>query len=105
MLRSSLTTFLFLGMKAQEKARGTLTIVLRFGSAEFNRYARFVFMEFKSADDAMYALNVMNGHPFDAKHTFLVNRFSDVERFAELDETFVEPEPEEYQSKVQRTMF
>ncbi|KAH8120396.1 translation initiation factor eIF-3b [Phellopilus nigrolimitatus] len=59
----------------------------------------FVFMEFKTPDDAIYALNAMHGHPFDAKHTFLINRFSDVERYIELDETYVEPEPETYQPK------
>ena len=42
----------------------------------------------------------MNGHPFDAKHTFLVNRFTDIEKFAQLDETYVEPQREEYHPKV-----
>jgi translation initiation factor 3 subunit B len=42
----------------------------------------------------------MNGHPFDAKHMFLVNRFTDIEKFAELDETYVEPQREEYHPKV-----
>lgn len=57
-------------------------------------------MEFKTADDAAYAMGVMNGHPFDAKHTFWVNRFTDVEKFASMDETWVEPEPELYKPKV-----
>lgn len=48
----------------------------------------------------MYAMSVMNGHPFDAKHTFLINRFSDVERYAEMDAKFAEPEREEYEDKV-----
>lgn len=42
----------------------------------------------------------MNGHPFDAKHTFLVNRFTDIEKFADMDETYVEPVREEYHAKV-----
>ena len=42
----------------------------------------------------------MNGHPFDARHTFQINRFTDIERFADLDETYVEPEREEYHTKV-----
>jgi translation initiation factor 3 subunit B len=42
----------------------------------------------------------MNGHPFDAKHTFLVNRFTDIEKFADLDETYVEPQREDYHAKV-----
>jgi hypothetical protein len=42
----------------------------------------------------------MNNHPFDAKHTFKLNRFSDVERYANMNETFVEPETEEYAPRV-----
>lgn len=42
----------------------------------------------------------MNGHPFDAKHTFRINRFTDVERYASIDETYVEPAVEEYRPKV-----
>jgi hypothetical protein len=42
----------------------------------------------------------MNGHAFDAKHTFFVNRFTDIDKFADMDETYVEPEREEYVAKV-----
>ncbi|KAI0264241.1 translation initiation factor eIF-3b [Gloeopeniophorella convolvens] len=59
----------------------------------------YAFIEFRNADAATYALNELNGHPFDAKHTFLVNRFTDIEKFADLDETYVEPHREEYQPK------
>ncbi len=48
---------------------------------------------------ATHALNEMNGHPFDASHTFLVNRFTDIEKFANLDEKYVEPQREEYNAK------
>lgn len=61
---------------------------------------RFVFVEFRSADDANLALSALHGHPFDVKHTFKVNRFTDIERFANLDETYVEPELEEYAPRV-----
>ena len=61
---------------------------------------RYAFIEFRNADAATYALNEMNGHPFDRTHTFLVNRFADIEKFAELDETYVEPQREEYHPKV-----
>lgn len=57
-------------------------------------------MEFKNADDASRALLAMNGHPFDAKHTFFINRLTDFERYLNLDETYVEPPPEEYKAKV-----
>ena len=49
---------------------------------------------------AAYAMAAMNGHPFDAKHTFWVNRFTDVEKYVNMDETWVEPEPEPYKPKV-----
>lgn len=60
----------------------------------------YVFMEFKTPEEAAYAINAMHGHPFDARHTFYVNYFTDVEKYAELDVTFVEPEQEPYQPKV-----
>jgi hypothetical protein len=61
---------------------------------------RYAFIEFRNADTATHALNEMNGHPFDATHTFFVNRFTDIEKFADMDETYVEPEREEYHAKV-----
>ena len=42
----------------------------------------------------------MHGHPFDAKHTFHITRFTDVERYIGMDEAWVEPEPEAYKPKV-----
>ena len=42
----------------------------------------------------------MNGHPFDAKHTFIVNLFTEIERFSTLDEGYSEPKAEVYQSRV-----
>ena len=62
--------------------------------------ASYLFMEFKNADDAAYAMGAMNGHPFDSRHTFWANRFTDVERFTNMDEAWVEPEPEPYKPKV-----
>ncbi|GBE80122.1 Eukaryotic translation initiation factor 3 subunit B [Sparassis crispa] len=59
----------------------------------------YIFVEFKNAHEANFALNAMHGHPFDTKHTFLINRFTDIERYANLDETYVEPEPEQYVAK------
>ncbi|KAJ7631103.1 eukaryotic translation initiation factor eIF2A-domain-containing protein [Roridomyces roridus] len=56
----------------------------------------FIFVEFKNVDDANLALAAMHNHPFDAKHQFKVNRFTDIERYEQLDETYVEPEVEEY---------
>ncbi|KAH9003280.1 translation initiation factor eIF-3b [Lactarius hatsudake] len=59
----------------------------------------YAFIEFRNADTATHALNELNGHPFNAKHTFLANRFADIEKFANLDETYVESQREEYLPK------
>ncbi|KAF8198947.1 eukaryotic translation initiation factor eIF2A-domain-containing protein [Pholiota molesta] len=56
----------------------------------------FMFVEFKNYEDAELALATMHNHPFDTKHTFKVNRFTDIERYTELDEAYVEPEVEEF---------
>ena len=59
-----------------------------------------MFIEFKNAEDAQLAILSVHNHPFDAKHTFKVNRFTDVDKFAELDEAYVEPTIEEFVPKV-----
>lgn len=60
----------------------------------------FMFIEFKSVDDANLALGTVHNHPFDAKHTFKINRFNDIERYASMDEVYLEPEIEEYTPRV-----
>lgn len=92
-------------MKSREKVKGMSNILLSppENSCRTEKPSlenRFVFMEFKTTDDASYAMSAMDGHPFDAKHTFRINHFTDIERYADMDESFVEPEPEEYQPKV-----
>lgn len=59
----------------------------------------FIFIDFGNPDAAAFAASAMNGHPFDAKHTFRINRFTDIERYANIDETYVEPTVEEYRPK------
>ncbi|KAI0291251.1 translation initiation factor eIF-3b [Russula brevipes] len=59
----------------------------------------YAFIEFRNANAATYALNELNGHPFSTSHTFLLNRFADIEKFANIDETYVEPQREEYHPK------
>ncbi|KAI0034279.1 translation initiation factor eIF-3b [Vararia minispora EC-137] len=59
----------------------------------------YIFVEFRNADEATHALSTMNGHQFDSRHTFVINRFTDIERFANVEEKYVEPEREEYHPK------
>ncbi|KAJ7235908.1 eukaryotic translation initiation factor eIF2A-domain-containing protein [Mycena haematopus] len=56
----------------------------------------FMFVELKNVDIANLALAAMDNHPFDAKHQFKVNKFTDIERYEKMDGTYIEPETEEY---------
>jgi translation initiation factor 3 subunit B len=57
-------------------------------------------MELASAEDAALAIRMMDGYPFDKRHKFAVNRFTDIEKLANLDEEYKEPEEEEYHDRV-----
>ncbi|TDL19507.1 translation initiation factor eIF-3b [Rickenella mellea] len=59
----------------------------------------FVFIECASAEDTAVALIAFEGYPFDSKHSFQVNLFLDIVRFANMDEKFVTPATEEYSLK------
>lgn len=61
---------------------------------------RFIFIEFNTPEEADRAKNTMDRHAFDAKYRFRVNLLSEIETFAEMDETFKEPEPEVFKPKV-----
>jgi hypothetical protein len=63
------------------------------------QYYSFIFIEFHSVDEANLALASLHNHPFDAKHIFKLNRFTDIEKYAGLDEAYVEPEAEEFTPK------
>ncbi|KIY45493.1 translation initiation factor eIF-3b [Fistulina hepatica ATCC 64428] len=56
----------------------------------------YLFIEFRNADAATAAIDILHNHPFDTRHTFKVNRFTDIETFRNLDEIYVEPKAEEY---------
>ena len=81
-----------------ERARGALISIA--DPYSYLRFARYIFMEFKTREDAEYAINAMNNVPFDSKHTFHLNHFLDVEKYTEMDPTYVEPEPEVYKPGV-----
>lgn len=60
----------------------------------------YLFIEFPTPEEANNAIAIMNGFPFDAKHTFYLNHFTDIETFSTLNEQYVEPKIEEYTPKV-----
>ncbi|PWN87706.1 translation initiation factor eIF-3b [Acaromyces ingoldii] len=59
----------------------------------------YMFIELASPEDANLALRLMDGYPFDKRHRFQVNRFTDVEKLANLNDEYVEPEEEPYADK------
>ncbi|KDN45875.1 eukaryotic translation initiation factor 3 subunit B [Tilletiaria anomala UBC 951] len=59
----------------------------------------YMFIEMNSAQDATTAIKLMDQYPFDKKHRFFVNRFTDIEKLANLDETYSEPAIEAFKEK------
>jgi translation initiation factor 3 subunit B len=61
---------------------------------------RYIFIEFNTPKEAEHAKTAMDKHPFDARHRFQINLLSDIETFKDMDETYVEPPPEEFELRV-----
>ncbi|KAG8899662.1 Translation initiation factor 3 subunit b [Tulasnella sp. 403] len=59
----------------------------------------YMFIEFPNAAEAANAVSLINGFPFDSKHTLLVNPFTDIEKYARYSEKWVEPELPTYVPK------
>jgi hypothetical protein len=59
-----------------------------------------VFAEFSSVDEANIAITAVHGTHFDKSHALFANRFTDIEKFASMDEPYTEPEVEPYVAKV-----
>lgn len=59
----------------------------------------YVVIELRDAEEATQAIRTMNGYAFDKKHRFVVNRFTDIERLANMDETYKDPEEEPFEQR------
>ncbi|KAG6863961.1 hypothetical protein C0993_009756, partial [Termitomyces sp. T159_Od127] len=59
----------------------------------------YAFVDFRTVDDANLALTAVNNHPFDSKHTFKLNRFTDIPGYANMDESYSDPKYEEFKPK------
>ncbi|EJD52175.1 translation initiation factor eIF-3b [Auricularia subglabra TFB-10046 SS5] len=59
----------------------------------------FLFIEFPTDDEAALAIAHLDGHAFDPKHSFRLNRFTDIERYTNMDETFAPPQPEPFKPR------
>jgi len=56
----------------------------------------YIFLEFATPENAESAVAMMNNYKLDKQHTFLVNLFSDFEKFENISEEWEEPSPQEY---------
>lgn len=59
----------------------------------------YIVMELANGDEAAMAIRAMDGYAFDKRHRFAVNRFTDIERLAKMDEKYVEPAEEPYKER------
>lgn len=60
---------------------------------------RFLFIELETSQDADRAVRVFHDYAFDKKHRFTVVKFTDVERYASVQEDFAEPAAEEFKPR------
>merc|ERR1719474_163485 len=56
----------------------------------------YIFLEFSHASDAANAVKTANGYKLDKSHTFIVNAFSDFDKFQNISEDYVVPEARDY---------
>ncbi|XP_033630442.1 eukaryotic translation initiation factor 3 subunit B-like [Asterias rubens] len=56
----------------------------------------FIFLEFSSPVNAMEAAKQMNGYRLDKTHMFSVNLFSDIDKYAQIEDKWEPPKPEPY---------
>jgi translation initiation factor 3 subunit B len=56
----------------------------------------YMFLQFETAKMAEEAVAVLNGYKMDKQHTFIVNKFSDLEKYKEVSDTWEKPTPRPY---------
>ena len=62
-----------------------------------------MFIEYDTPEQAAMAIKTKDGHALDRTHKLRVNRFTDVEKYANASDTYVEPEIDPYVQKVRFT--
>ena len=58
-----------------------------------------MFIEYETPEQAAAAIKTKEGYALDKSHKLRVNRFVDVEKYAGMSDTYVEPELEPYVKK------
>ncbi|TPX53593.1 hypothetical protein SeMB42_g00687 [Synchytrium endobioticum] len=60
--------------------------------ADSKKSKGFMFVEFETAEQAVKAVKVGNGHALDRMHTLSVNRFDDIENVTNMSDEYKDPE-------------
>ena len=63
----------------------------------------YIFLEFSNPHEAIEAVKSTNGYKLDKSHTFVVNLFSDFEKYASVPDEWEPPTPTEYKDTVSYT--
>ncbi|KAI0236576.1 Eukaryotic translation initiation factor 3 subunit B [Lamellibrachia satsuma] len=59
----------------------------------------YIFLEYRNPRDAQEAVATANGYKLDKQHTFIVNLFSDFDKYKDVPDTWTEPEPAPYKDR------
>ncbi|CAG8519052.1 20482_t:CDS:10 [Gigaspora rosea] len=57
----------------------------------------FLFIEFETPEQAAMAIKQYDGYPMDKTHHLAVNRFTDIEKYSQIEEEYKEPEEEKFE--------
>ncbi|CAG8781349.1 32598_t:CDS:2, partial [Racocetra persica] len=59
----------------------------------------YLFIEFETPEQAAMAIKQYDGYPMDKTHLLAVNRFTDIEKYSQIEEEYKEPEEEKFVEK------
>ncbi|KAK2161522.1 hypothetical protein LSH36_115g06038 [Paralvinella palmiformis] len=93
------------GPERLEKLQNVLRkIFSKFGKIVTEHYPKedgktkgYIFLEYQSPQEAAAAVKATNGHKLDKQHTFIVNLFSDFEKYSDVPDIWEPPPPQPFQ--------
>ncbi|TIB88136.1 eukaryotic translation initiation factor 3 subunit B [Wallemia mellicola] len=59
----------------------------------------YIFLTLKNSQEATNLIARLDNAPFDSKHTFLINKFSEIDQYLNASDQFVQPTIQEYKPK------
>ncbi|KAF4519210.1 hypothetical protein B566_EDAN013504, partial [Ephemera danica] len=66
---------------------------------ESNITKGYIFLEYQNPEHAAEAVSLTNNYKLDKQHTFLVNHYSDFEKYSNIPDEWEPPEPQEYKDQ------